>query len=923
MKYDIIGLSEVRRIGNNIIEDESHIFCHTGETQGHHGVGFLINKNLKNNILSYTGLSERVCLLHLKFDKEEFSIIQAYAPTKEASNDEIDSFYATLREAQKLAKRKCILMGDFNAKIGQRKRGEDMVLGPYCYGIRNTRGELFLQYAMENKLAIINTLFKKNPKKLWTWLSPNGKEKNQIDFISTNIPKRFTNIEVLKNKVFSSDHNMVRGTFTLKQQKKSRATFSNAPKSLEEPSNKLVFLKNLEQKVKQLKTHTNEDIEPYYERLETTILQSLNSVVPKSNTKQSFISEDTRNLIKCRSDLQKSGPLSAKQKKDLSMLYKATNKNLRKDYVNHRLEIMNKHLTESGSLKKGNKQLNTSKIWIPHLNPGSNYSQPNKVQTRSEIVNLATNFYRELYDPSEARNRVDTRSSCIETEPEKETGTPLEPKLFEESEIIRNIEKLKSGKSPGPDNITNEAIKNGKMLLAHPLTTLFNKILQEKRVPKKWTESRIILLYKKGNPSDVGNYRPISLLSSLYKLFASCLLKRIEPAIEEHQPIEQAGFRQGFCTTDHIHTLTQIIEKYVEFNRTLYLAFVDYKKAFDSVSHASIWKALSDQSVPNSYIQILKNIYDNSTSRVKLDQLGPAISIRRGVKQGDPLSPKLFIAVLQSIMKNLNWERKGIRIKDRYLSNLRFADDIVIFSESRKQLEEMINELMTVSNSIGLEMNASKTKILTNSAQTPVTVSGTKLEYVESYIYLGKEISFKRSRNEDEVNRRICTSWQKFWCHKEVLKSKLPLKQKKKVMDSCILPCLTYACQTWTLNKTVRNKIQTCQRAMERSILNLKLNDRQRNEDIRHRTKVIDALQHTHRLKWKWAGHVARLSDQRWTKLSTTWHGPTGTRSVGRPQERWKDEISKLAGENWIDKAQQRGNWIQKEEAFTQRGVLN
>ncbi|GBP92567.1 Retrovirus-related Pol polyprotein from type-1 retrotransposable element R2 [Eumeta japonica] len=172
-----------------------------------------------------------------------------------------------------------------------------------------------------------------------------------------------------------------------------------------------------------------------------------------------------------------------------------------------------------------------------------------------------------------------------------------------------------------------------------------------------------------------------------------CLEKRLELDIEKHQTKEQAGFRPGFSTIDHIHTTEQIVEKYQEFKSPLYLAYVDYAKAFDSITHDSIWQALKHQNIPDIYINIIKNIYIKSTSRVKLDRLGPKINIRRGVKQGDPLSPKLFIAVLQNIMKDLKWEGKGINIDGKYLSNLRFADDIVLFSTSSKQLEEMLTDL--------------------------------------------------------------------------------------------------------------------------------------------------------------------------------------------------------------------------------------
>ena len=146
-------------------------------------------------------------------------------------------------------------------------------------------------------------------------------------------------------------------------------------------------------------------------------------------------------------------------------------------------------------------------------------------------------------------------------------------------------------------------------------------------------------------------------------------------------------------------------------------------------------------------------------------------------------------------------------------------------------------------------------------------------------------------------------TWRKFWSLKEILKSKLPTKLKKKVMDGCLLPCLSYGSQTWILNKNATDKIQKTQRAMERSILNIRLKDKVKTCKIREKTGVIDALQHMRKLKWKWAGHVARLSDERWTYLTTIWAGPSGKRARSHPKQCWVDKIEKHAGNHWVNKA--------------------
>ncbi|GBP18009.1 hypothetical protein EVAR_16954_1 [Eumeta japonica] len=108
---------------------------------------------------------------------------------------------------------------------------------------------------------------------------------------------------------------------------------------------------------------------------------------------------------------------------------------------------------------------------------------------------------------------------------------------------------------------------------------------------------------------------------------------------------------------------------------------------------------------------------------------------------------------------------------------------------------------------------------------------------------------------------------------------------------------------------------------MERSTLKLKPKYKRTNKDIRNTTKVNDVkrlLHHCKKLKWKWAGHVSRMDDDRWTKRITTWNGPLGKRSRGRPMERWLDEILKIAGKQLDRKEINRDKWRKMEEAFTQ-----
>ena len=172
----------------------------------------------------------------------------------------------------------------------------------------------------------------------------------------------------------------------------------------------------------------------------------------------------------------------------------------------------------------------------------------------------------------------------------------------------------------------------------------------------------MVIFFKKGNRKDIKNYRPICLLSTMYKLFAKIITTRLEKKVDENQPREQAGFSSKYSTTDHIHAINQLKEKCREYNIPLCVAFVDYEKAFDSVQTQAILTSLQEQGIEDVYIEILNDISTDSSVIVHLHKENEKIRIKRGVRQGDTISPKLFTATLESIFRRLNWENKGVKI---------------------------------------------------------------------------------------------------------------------------------------------------------------------------------------------------------------------------------------------------------------------
>jgi len=176
-------------------------------------------------------------------------------------------------------------------------------------------------------------------------------------------------------------------------------------------------------------------------------------------------------------------------------------------------------------------------------------------------------------------------------------------------------------------------------------------------------------LFKEGDRQDPANYRPVSILPILYKLFSRIVHGRVKECLGKAQSEDQAGIRPGFCCEDHLFTFTQLQEKCDEWGLELWLVAVDFEKAFDTIEHEAIWQALASQGVPNKVIQVFKHLYGGQQGTVGGDRVSRKFAIGRGSRQGDPISPALFNAVLEEVFRKLKtkWreEGKGLTVGQR------------------------------------------------------------------------------------------------------------------------------------------------------------------------------------------------------------------------------------------------------------------
>ena len=240
------------------------------------------------------------------------------------------------------------------------------------------------------------------------------------------------------------------------------------------------------------------------------------------------------------------------------------------------------------------------------------------------------------------------------------------------------MKKLKNDKSPGYDNILNEFLKQNTTLFKKTLLSIFNLLFKKGYFPDAWSVGMIIPIFKTGDPNLPENYRGITLLSCIGKLFTSMINSRLNLWAELNNKYDnhQYGFRDKRGTVDAMFILQNIVDIFLKQNNALYVCFIDLKKAFDCTNHNALWYKLNLNNVSFKIINILKNMYEKMKMCVKntllSSNLMPCDCTRNvintfclhcnsqtlgscffqpnaGVLQGESLSPTIFSFFLNDL----------------------------------------------------------------------------------------------------------------------------------------------------------------------------------------------------------------------------------------------------------------------------------
>ena len=890
----IVGLSETRMkdSGERILH-ENYKLIYSGKEDGRHGVGVVLAPELAPYVEKVDCISERIISLSIKTKTVAFSLIQVYAPQRGRPSQEKDQFYRDLQDATDTAryKEKLIVCGDFNGHIGSERDHVETVVGAFGLGDRNEEGGRVIDYGQLNRLAIMNTFYKHRESHKWTYYGWNSEaqqyvSKSMIDLFLTSDKKMFRNVRAVPSLSMDSTHRMVVATLTWKTEKlpkkKGKRRFNL--EKLRDPETANTMRQVINNKILEAGNRgwkTYKDVvssaaadaigfkKTYQGRKKTTPwwTEAVKSAVGEKMRLFRKWMKRRRPEDRLEYEVARNRAEKVKQE-EKDRVWEKIGEDLRNDHSGTKklLYSMTKNYRstakeQTGAIKDQNGQL---------------LVQPDDIANR----------WKEYFDgllnvrgSQESDANVDLASSPDEVSED-----------ITEAEISAAIARMKRGRATGDDELPVEIVKEAGDEAQKLLLNIMQDAYRHETVPPEWQRGVINPIFKKGDKALCGNYRGITLLSHCGKLFSSIIENRVRTLVEGSLGEWQYGFRPGRSTSDLVFVMKMIMEKSWEWGRDKFALFIDMEKAFDCVPRNLLWKIMAEPPyyIPKKLIRVIKSMYTGSVSKVrKGDVETDWFNIETGVRQGDGLSPLLFVIFMDKCIRDTNPQPSH--------QVLAYADDVAVMVDSIQELQDVASTWVSTMRSNGMSINTAKGKtefmhISRRREEFEVYMEDRKLHQANSYKYLGVVVDDSNIQ-ETELNARIEKYTRNFMMLYPLMKEKcIPTQVKTTIYNTILKPILTYGAECWSLTTKTSSRLQAAEMKVLRTIRGVTRRDRLKNERIRADLSVKPLLREIEENKLRWYGHVKRMDEERLAKRYLEWK-PQGKRPVGRPRKRWIDGV--------------------------------
>jgi hypothetical protein len=706
---------------------------------------------VKKNLAAFTSIIEdisdhRIMWLQILTKKEALFIAVVYVSPNnlEDLREVLENVETNLPLLTKCGK--VVIMGDLNGRMGN-------VTGDK---ITNERGRMIKKLSKNMGVKIVRA---KQDKK-WTFYSK-VKGESIIDLILLREGDKHSvsNYMVHKNISFGSDHRLVTFDWNLWDSElfESKAWPEEIKKVINwSESNIQEYQVNLKREIikwnnelmKPGKQAQGEKVMQFVEILQKSSLPLCKKIGNgNSEIRESKFRDESERILKQRNDLIHK--IDAKQSMETRLELTRKVSDMQKAIIRLEQEEERKqHQLTWNKIINMKSSLQTKMYWsmVKKLRKGTKVDLPQminaedkRVISKIEIVEEFAKSYKRVYDgvdqeahdyhkinqshensiaTGKARKKIMKQFNQVLDEKDNLGGLPDLDDSFSAEEIVIALKETKKGTTGGEDNITVEMLVNGGKIILSTLKLLFDDMWSSGKTPEELQNGLIIPVFKGGDGSRTKNYRPITLLSCLFKLYEKVLEKRLRKVLEASKAIPdiQKGATPNVGSSEALFTILSAIE--CNSDKPTTLAFMDLSKAYDRVWREGLWVKLKSLGVKGRLLRAVMSTYSNPEMKVSMGGLkSQSFLMSNGLRQGSVLSPLLFITLFTDPVR-VSCTNKGLLVPtengEEEIKSQCFVDDTVLMTEEPESIMGQINGFNAQAAIWGSVLNLHKTKIISN-----------------------------------------------------------------------------------------------------------------------------------------------------------------------------------------------------------------
>ncbi len=719
----------------------------------------------------------------------KMAVILMYRPPDDISTECSDNLRMVLNNVQNAGFKNICLIGDINIP----NYDWDLGIPTSSNNKAETYYNIFQDFSLEQLVKSATHI--------------NG---NILDLVLTNFPNKFKNLHVEK-ETFSSDHYLVH--FTINMIVKNLPKISRHVYNFKQADWIKVNEKIREANLEEIVNTSGDDIDLATEKWTQAVIHVLDESIKKCKIKNinspPWIDGEVIHLSNKKERLRR----KAKKSDNVAdwNSYK-TARNELKNLVNKKYNAYIENSSEDIAKKpKLFWKLLKSKTKTKHIPDRLSYQD--KLFSKPEEKAKGFNDYFESVFIKTDRNTPLPNVNSFQ-------NLNLMYLQIADSDVLKILKEIDPSKATGPDNIPGIVLKLCAESLCKSLTMLYNMSLQKGCYPKSWKAANVTPVFKKGERENMENYRPISLLCIVSKVMEKCIYKKLIFHVKDLLHPLQHGFLKGKSTITQLLSVYEEIEKSLDGNIQTDVIFLDFSKAFDTVSHILLIHKLTSFGVCGPLLNWMKSYLTNRTQRVVVDGVSSApCFVSSGVPQGSILGPLLFLIYINDMANEVS-----VNTDIAFYADDAKVTKKIYSTQDGEELQADLSRLINWSQRWLMNFNTAKCKIMSITRRmTPVifnySINDTLLEHVNSFNDLGIIVD-KNLKWDNYIKSKVSKANSMLGLVKRTLGFRAPIKAKKLLYNSLVKSVFDYGSIIWNgCSKECLGLIEGVQRRATKYIL--------------------------------------------------------------------------------------------------------